>query len=418
MIIALVNTWLSGGASKAAQRLYNGLVSLESDNDYSFYIKNDKNKQFSIIPNAIPLEKYTLTQKLIKKLKIDKDDNYLKEFKQFRKSLGLDYYSGIKNIIRLSDNKKLNESNIINLHWVAELLDYKSFFSGIKNPVFWTLHDESPFLYGDHYEEVYTVDHSGVVRQREKSKLEIAQELRIKEKKLKIFETVRNLQIIAPSKWMANSAANSDLFYNFKIHHVPYGLNTSVFRSLDKSFAKETFGLPTDQKVILFVSESVEVNRKGLKVLLKALGLLEEREFVIAIVGQGSFSIPKELQNIPVFYLGTIIEERLMAVLYNAADLFVIPSLIDNLPNTAIEAICCGTPVVGFKTGGIPDIIEHGVNGLMANEIGAEPLAIEIDTALKNLDSFDAYRISANAREKYKLEKQALTYLELFEKCR
>lgn len=418
MKIALINTWLSGGASKAAQRLYNGLVSLDSDNDYLFYIKNDKNKQFSIIPNAISLEKYTLTQKLIQKLQIVKYDNSLKEFKHLRKSMGLDYYSGIKNRISLSDNKNLNQSDIINLHWVAELLDYKRFFSDIKNPVFWTLHDESPFLYGDHYEEVYTVDHFGVVRQREKSKLEIDQELLIKEKKLKIFETVRNLQIIAPSKWMANRAANSDLFYNFKIHNIPYGLNTSVFRSLDKSFAKETFGLPTDQKVILFVSESVEVSRKGLKVLLRALGLLEERDFVIALVGQGDFSIPKELQNTPVFYLGTIIEERLMAVVYNAADLFVIPSLIDNLPNTAIEAICCGTPVVGFHTGGIPDIIEHEVNGRLANEIDAESLAMEIDIALKNLDSFDAAIISANARQKYKLEKQARAYLELFEKCR
>ena len=134
MKIALVNTWLSGGASKAAQRLYNGFVSVESDNDYSFYIKNDKNKQFSINPKAIPLEKYTLTQKLIKKLRIDNDSNSLKEFKQFRKSLGLDYYSGIKNRIRLSDNKRLNESDIINLHWVAELLDYKSFFFGYKKP--------------------------------------------------------------------------------------------------------------------------------------------------------------------------------------------------------------------------------------------------------------------------------------------
>jgi glycosyltransferase involved in cell wall biosynthesis len=418
MKIALVNTWLSGGASKAAQRLYNGLVGLESDNDYSFYIKNDKNKQFSIISNPIPLEKYTLTQKLIKLLKIDESDKAYSEFKHYRKTLGLDYYSGINNRMRLNANNKLNESDVINLHWVAEFLDYKSFFSGTKKPVFWTLHDQSPFLYGDHYEEFYSIDDSGVVSVREKSKIEIEWELRVKEKKLKVFKSVRNLQLVAPSKWMANCADNSDLFKDFKTHHVPYGLDTSVFRKLHNTFSKDILGLPTDKKLILFVSESVEVNRKGLKVLLRSLALIEDKELAIALVGQGNFSIPKELKNIPVFYLGTIIEERLMAIVYSAADLFVIPSLIDNLPNTAIEAICCGTPVVGFKTGGIPDIIEHGVNGLLANEISAESLAIQIGAALKDLHCFDSDKISAGAREKYELKIQAQAYLELFEKCR
>jgi glycosyltransferase involved in cell wall biosynthesis len=107
-----------------------------------------------------------------------------------------------------------------------------------------------------------------------------------------------------------------------------------------------------------------------------------------------------------------------MAIVYSAADLFVIPSLIDNLPNTAIEAICCGTPVVGFNTGGIPDIIEHGVNGLLANEFNAESLAIQIGAALKDLHSFDSDKVSARAREKYELKRQAQAYLELFEKCR
>lgn len=417
MKITLVNTWLSGGASKAAQRLYNGLLRLDSDHKFSFFVKNEKNKQFSIVSNPILLEKYTLIEKILKKLKISRDDKSLGEYKQFRKSLGLDYYSGIDGRMKLSTNNKLMDADVINFHWVAELIDYRSFFSTVKKPVFWTLHDQSPFLYGDHYEEFYSIDDFGDVSIREKSKIEIAWELRCKEKKLKIFESVRNLQIVAPSKWMANSASNSDLFKDFKIHDVPYGLDTSVFKKVSKTFSKEILGLPTDKKLILFVAESVEVNRKGLKVLLRSLALLDDKKLAIAVVGQGNFSIPKELKNTPVFYLGTIIEERLMAIVYNAADLFVLPSLIDNLPNTAIEAICCGTPVVGFNTGGIPDIIDHSVNGLLANEISSESLAIQIDAALKDLNSFDSEKISASAREKYKLEKQAQAYLELFEKC-
>jgi hypothetical protein len=128
MEIALVNTWLSGGASKAAQRLYNGLLSMESNQSYSFYIKNSKNKHFSTVSNAITLEKYTLIEKIIKKLNIGNGNKGLSEFKQIRKSLGLDYYSGIDSRIKLTANNKLMHADVINLHWVAELLDYKSFF--------------------------------------------------------------------------------------------------------------------------------------------------------------------------------------------------------------------------------------------------------------------------------------------------
>jgi glycosyltransferase involved in cell wall biosynthesis len=417
MKIAIVNTWLSGGASKAAQRLYNGFLGLDSNHKYSFYIKNSKNKQFSIVPNAITLEHYTLTEKILNKLKIIKRDKALVELKQFRRSLGLDYYSGINNRLKLGSNKELKIAEVINLHWVAEMLDYKSFFANYKQPIFWTLHDQSPFLYGEHYDEVYSIDNLGVVFNREKTKIEIEWESRVKEKKMEIFESVNNLQIVAPSSWMVLSAGNSSLFKNFKIHYVPYGLNTCIFRKLDRLLSKEIFGLPKDKKIILFVSENLEVNRKGLKVLLRSLTLLDEKEVAIAVVGEGNFFIPGELKNIPVYYLGTIIEERLMSIVYNAADLFVIPSLIDNLPNTAIEAICCGTPVIGFKTGGIPDIIEHGINGMLADKINAESLAVRIASALQNLDSFDSEKISADAREKYKQEKQARAYLELFEKC-
>jgi len=417
MKIALVNTWLSGGASKAAQRLFIGFEKLSSGHNFTFYVKNNKNRQFSTISNLVTLEKYTLTQKIFNKLRITGNNKSLNEFKLHRRTLGLDYYSGITNRLNLTTNAKLIGADIINLHWVAELLDYRSFFSKVRQPVFWTLHDQSPFLFGNHYDEVYSVDDFGVVKIREKTKIEIKWEERIERDKIKIFESVRNLQIVAPSTWMARSVSESDLFQRFRIHHVPNGLDTLTFRKFDKSFSKEALGLPEGKKVILFVSENLVVNRKGLKVLLRSLTLLDDKEVAIAVVGEGNFFIPGELKNIPVYYLGTIIDERLMSIVYNAADLFVIPSLIDNLPNTAIESICCGTPVIGFKTGGIPDIIEHGINGMLADKINAESLAVRIASALQNLDSFDSEKISADAREKYKQEKQARAYLELFEKC-
>ena len=215
---------------------------------------------------------------------------------------------------------------------------------------------------------------------------------------------------------MTESAKKSEIFKDFNVHHIPNGLETNHFKLLGKNLSKDVFGLPKDKKVILFVSENIEVNRKGLKVLLKALQFIDNEEFAIAVVGKGNFEKPKGLSQISIFNLGTIIDERLMAIAYNAADLFVIPSLIDNLPNTAIEAICCGTPVVGFATGGIPDIIQHGINGYLTEEINAESLAVKIYLGLKNLGEFNCEAISTLAREKYNLQKQARAYLDLFER--
>lgn len=416
MKIALINTWLYGGASKSAQRLYKGFTNLQINHEFNFFVKNNKNKEYAIIENYLSLEKVSFFEKFIRKIKILESNNEINNYRKYRKREGLDYFSDIHNSSRNIQNEDLKSANVINLHWVAELLDYSSFFSKFKQPLYWTLHDQSPFLNGNHYEEKYSVDENGNVYSREKSDVDIFWENRLKKEKFRIFKSVKNLEIIAPSIWMSKSAKMSELFRDFKVHHIPNGLDTSIFKVLSKNLSKEVFGLPHDKQVILFVSENIEVNRKGLKVLLKALEFIKNENFAIAVVGKGNFEKPKELSQIPIFNLGIIIDERLMAVAYNAADLFVIPSLIDNLPNTAIEAVCCGTPVVGFATGGIPEIIQHGFNGYLTNEINAESLSQQIGLGLKNLSAFDSDTISLLAREKYNLQNQANAYLELFER--
>jgi glycosyltransferase involved in cell wall biosynthesis len=416
MKVALINTWLSGGASKSAQRLFNGLKVLNSNHQLEFFIKNNKNKEFAIIDNYKSLEEFSFLERIINKIKISESNNEFNIYRENRKREGLDYFSKINNRSKNIQNEYLETADVINLHWVAELLDYSSFFSKFKQPIYWTMHDQSPFLFGNHYEENYSVDERGNVYVREKSDLDVIWENRLRKEKLEIFKNVKNLEIIAPSMWMAESAKKSELFKDFNVHQIPYGLETNHFKLLGKNLCKDVFGLPKDKKVILFVSDNIEVNRKGFKVLLKCLEFIDNEDFAIAVVGKGNFEKPKGLSQISIFNLGIIIDERLMAIAYNAADLFVIPSLIDNLPNTAIEAICCGTPVVGFATGGIPDIIQHGFNGYLTDVLNAESLAEQIILGLKNLSEFNHETISTLAREKYNLQKQARAYLDLFER--
>lgn len=112
--------------------------------------------------------------------------------------------------------------------------------------------------------------------------------------------------------------------------------------------------------------------------------------------------------------LGKIVDERLMAMAYSAADVFVIPSLEDNLPNTMIESLLCGTPVVGFPTGGICDVVENGKNGYLCEEISVQNLYEAIGWTLENLNSLNRYLISNDAIQKFSLNKQAEAYKKLY----
>jgi glycosyltransferase involved in cell wall biosynthesis len=165
--------------------------------------------------------------------------------------------------------------------------------------------------------------------------------------------------------------------------------------------------------VILFVADSITNNRKGFVFLKKAFEQLNNDNVILCAVGNKN----SELESINnIVELGAIYDERLMSIVYSAADVFVIPSLMDNLPNTVLESIMCGTPVIGFPVGGIIDMIQHGENGLLTKEISATSLLESLKEFLK-ADStvFNSKRIRENAVEKYNLKIQSEAYKKLYE---
>lgn len=113
--------------------------------------------------------------------------------------------------------------------------------------------------------------------------------------------------------------------------------------------------------------------------------------------------------------LGPIYDERLMSIAFSAADVFVIPSLMDNLPNTVMESLMCGTPVIGFPIGGIPDMVKDGKNGLIAKEISVNALGETLKTFLNTVDDFERNSIRNEAVKNYDLKIQANSYIDLFE---
>ena len=220
------------------------------------------------------------------------------------------------------------------------------------------------------------------------------------------------MTIVAPSTWLAKEAEKSEAFQNRQVHCIPYGLNPEIFKPRDRNYSRELLNIPKSKKVILFVADSISNHRKGFQYLKKAFEKMDSEGLVLCAIGNKNGALTS-LNNIQ--ELGHIYDERLMSIAYSAADVFVIPSLMDNLPNTVLESLMCGTPVVGFPVGGITDMVQPGINGLLAKEISTDALYETLSTFLNTIDTFDCDKIRKDAVNKYDLEVQANSYIELFE---
>ncbi len=409
MKILHISTSPTGGAARSCIRLHQGLLNIGIDSKLLTLYRSD-----SSIVNCFSFRKATISGKIIHKLMEIYMEKHNKFFLKNRPE-GFEMFSFPYSPYRIIHHSLYRESDIINLHWVAGFLDYFSFFSGNKKKIIWTLHDMNPFTGGCHY----SGDCTGFQKDCKncpqlKGTINIDYAYKNLTSKLRALNRNKHLDltIISPSKWLFEQLKSSILFKEFNHYHIPYSLDEHIYQPRDKKFSMDLLGIPSDKKVILFVSDSINNKRKGYEFLLKALEILKEKgDYVICAVGNKSDRNSKSANS---YELGKIYDERLMSVAYSAADIFVIPSLEDNLPNTVLEALMCGTPVVGFPTGGIKDMIIHNVNGRLCKEISEQSLACEIEYILNNREMFNRVEISNQASDKYALKIQAENYLKVY----
>jgi glycosyltransferase involved in cell wall biosynthesis len=426
MKITIVNTYSFGGAANACIRLHKGLL---KENINSKLLLS-KNIDLSL-PNTFVCESKTLSSTPLQKFKnkikkiahelkivnLDKKKNIKSKKQIFLESRDkrLEMFSFIDSNYDITENHLCKNTDIINLHWVANFLDWQTFFTKNTKPIVWTLHDQNPFLGGEHYAERFLgINEKGFPILREYTDNEIIESKKILQSKQTILKNVNNIHIVSPSKWLLNSSKNSEIFSNYPHYHIPYGFPTDIFKIYNKSFCREVLNIPQDKIVLLFVADSLESSRKGYEYLQKSLKIIsdkyQEQIFLCAI---GNNSNVRTENNI--LELGKISDERIMAIAYGASDVFIIPSLEDNLPNTMIEAGLCGTPVIGFPVGGILDFVEDGKNGYLCPEISVQSLKETIEKFLDNPNIFDREKIAKEAKEKYALDIQAKAYIQLYQ---
>ena len=314
--------------------------------------------------------------------------------------------------------KEISEADVINLHWTSGMLDFENLVATFKGKnIVWTLHDMNSFTGGCHYSQGCQkfktgcgncpLLNSGIENDLSKKIFSI------KEKSYKNLD----IQIVTPSKWLGETAQESSLCSKFAVDVIPYGLPTDIFAASSKNDIKKKLGIPLQYKVILFGAENVRNERKGFVYLLKALEKLKTKDdIILATFGNQSSEI-KLNGKFKVINFGSISGENELAMIYNAADVFVLPSLEDNLPNTVLESLSCGTPVVAFNIGGIPDMIRHKKTGYLAEYKNSQSLAEGISWIIKNKNLINiSYDCRKEALEKYPLELQAKNYLTIYQK--
>lgn len=319
---------------------------------------------------------------------------------------------------------EFREADIIHLHWINQGMLSLGIIRKILNsgkPVVWTMHDIWPataichltlgcnkFKTGCHHCKYLpgngsTRDLSAKIWRRKQHLLD-----------------GQSITFVACSRWLEAEAKMSALLNGQKVTNIPNSIDTSIYKVGNRSEARQRLGLSTDKQVILFVSQRVTNLNKGMEYLIEACNQLvsqhpEMKETTaVAILGGHAEDVVAELP-FEAYPLGYVSEEYRIADVYRAANVFVLPSLSENLPNTIMESMACGIPCVGFKVGGIPEEIDHLKNGYVAAYRNAEDLARGIRWILceADYDSLSAAAVKKVSRC-YSQQSVALKYTEIY----
>ena len=384
MKVLIVNTSeRSGGAAVAAQRLMHAL------NNHGvkarMLVRDKQSQQITVVPLPASVWHHWnfLWERLVVFFRLHFSRKHLFE---------IDIANAGTDITRLPE---FREADVIHLHWVNQgMLSLNGIRKILRSgkPVVWTMHDIWPAT---------AICHLTLGCNRFKSACNNCKYLpgkgsnsdlsaKVWRKKQSVLAG-ESLAFVACSRWLEGEARQSALLAGQKITNIPNPIDTYVYKVKDRAEARRQLQLPEDKQLILFVSQRVTNRNKGMDYLTEACRMLAEQypdmqqHTGIAILGGHAEEVADQLP-FETFPLGYVSDEHRIVDVYNAADVFVLPSLSENLPNTIMEAMACGVPCVGFKVGGIPEEIDHQKNGYVAAYRDAADLATGIRWVLAEAD--------------------------------
>lgn len=349
---------ISGGAGIAAYRLNEAMI--QNGINSKLLVINKRSHSNAVVAAYSPIQKiaYSLYSAIYRKL----------IFKLFKP---LYVFSIGKTFSSIHNIPKIKEADIIYIHWVENnFIGIKEIQKILKSkkPVIMYMHDMWDITGGCHHSfqcQSYTQECKDCpIIQR---KIFKNYTHKILKKKIRLWTPYTNLYFITPSSWLADCTRKSSICTNHSVTVIANLINTQIFKPIDKQFARNTLGLPLNKKLILFgANQGTSNSYKGWNLLKEALYKLKGEDVELVIFGDNLSD--NEIQSIPfpIHSLGYITDSYSLALMYNAADVFVNPSLAESFGMTSLESISCGTFSVSFAVGGLTDIIKHKETGYLA----------------------------------------------------
>lgn len=391
MQILHLNTFdTQGGAARAAYRLHRALK--EYGQDSKMLVMKKKSCDPDVKRKAILLYK--------------KKGYFEDKIFSLQKSSNPSFHS--INFVSSKIYREINESvfDIVHFHWLGLQFISIEEIKKIAKPIVWTLHDMWAFCGAEHYVDINSAKRfqegycSANRPLTDKGLFDI--DKWVWKRKQKNWKNIK-FNFVAPSNWIADCLQNSKLFLNQQAAIIPNCLDTEVFCPKKKKKCRKLFDIDQEKKIILFGADGGEENPlKGFNLLQKALKILYNSklsdEIQCVVFGGRNNSEQGNAYGIPIKNVGRIIDDNQLSNLYNAADLFVTPSMIDNLPNTVMEAMSCGIPCIGFNIGGIPDLIDHQENGFLVPPFSSINLADGIQYLLSDMNRLTIFAKAARSK--------------------
>lgn len=416
MHVSFLNTYLNGGAFQSALNLFQSLNRVNFN--LSFIFKAESPHEPCKLASNVPDDFLQINSCLKSNIfQSAKSRFYYKSIKKKLKNKpqGYEQFSPPKQVNKLEFSQLPGKTNIIHLHWISDWFDYNSFFTSVPEhiPIVWTLHDMNPFTGGCHFSDGCKNYISNCENCKQlaspASKNFAVKNLNIKKQVLQ----KKNITIISPSKWLMECSKKSNIFNHLSHQIIPNGINTEIFSPISKDYARDELDLPKDKPVILFIAQDLKSRRKGFQYLLDAIKHLAKTEIIYIVVGDNEKNSDKNIIN-----LGYIKDKSKLAKIYSAADVYVTPAIEDNLPNTVLEAMSCGTPVVAFNIGGMPDMVVPTKTGLLAEPEDSIDLANKINHLVKypNESDYMSKICRKLIEEKFSLNQQSERYQALYQR--
>lgn len=402
------------GPSNAAHRLHKALLALGVDS--TMFVGEIRGATADpTVRSFVPRQ--DLRARLSRRLRAFRQTRNMARYRKSRPA-GYEAFSDDRTPHGPDTLTQLPPGDVINVHAMFRFMDYRAFFATVpaRTPVVRTMHDMNFFTGGCHIAagcDRYMERCGACPQLGSRDVHDLSRQ--IWQRKYSALRTVPStrLHAVSPSRWLAAEARRSHLLREVPVSVIPFGIDTEIFSPRDKRWSRETLGIAQDAHVVLFVAEPISRPLKGLATLVEALnGLGDMHNLMLVSVGSGR---PPGAVKVPYLSLGRIENDRLLSLIYSAADVVAIPSAQESFGLVCLEAMACGVPAVGTNVGGIAEIVRPGRTGtLVPRDAGAFRAAIAQILKDQTGRAAMAGECRRIATEEYSLDSYARRYMALY----